>query len=174
MFTNESKKYYFLRMATMNAAKLLYIKYLAENNGKISKPEFFILYCQKNDIKLPYKDCRQIIETHDLQQAQIYLYNKVELQDGSQGIVRYMGSIIDKQGVFYGIDITKGNGKNYGTKNNTKYFDTKKGRKTGRFCKATEILKCKKTSKSKYTFKLGDVVLCTKTKCKGIVRYVGI
>eukprot|EP01084_Bolivina_argentea_P319636 554392_1 len=103
----------------------------------------------------------------------ILLYNKVQLQDGSQGIVKYIGNIIGKKGTFYGIDITKGDAKNDGTYKNIKYFDTKKGTKTGRFCKENKIVKCIKTT-SKYSFTLGDVVMCTKTKCEGIVKYVGV
>ncbi len=30
----------------------------------------------------------------------------MKLKDGSQGIVRYIDSIMDKKGVFYGIDDT--------------------------------------------------------------------
>ena len=104
----------------------------------------------------------------------ILLYNKVELDDGTQGIVRYMGGIMGKKGVFYGVDVTKGDAKNDGTFKGIKYFDTKKGTKTGRFCKENKITKCKKTSFSKFPFKIGDTVMCTKTKCKGIVKYVGV
>eukprot|EP01083_Nonionella_stella_P239057 837151_1 len=105
---------------------------------------------------------------------QILLYNKVQLDDGSQGIVRYMGNIMGKKGIFYGVDITKGDAKNDGKFKNIKYFDTKKGTRTGRFCKESKIVKCKKTTFSKYPFKLGDTVMCTKVKCKGTVKYVGV
>ena len=43
---------------------------------------------------------------------EIRLYNKVQLQDGTVGIVRYIGSLMGKKGVFYGIDVTKGDAKN--------------------------------------------------------------
>ena len=48
------------------------------------------------------------------------------------------------------------------------------GGRTGRFCKESKITKCKKTSFSKYPFKINDVVMCTKTKCKGTVKYIGV
>merc|ERR1712154_554491 len=82
------------------------------------------------------------------------------------GIVRYMGNIMGKKGVFYGIDVTKGDAKNDGSFKGVKYFDTKKGTKTGRFCKENKIIKSKKTTFSKFPFKMGEIVMCSKTKCK--------
>merc|ERR1712154_384270 len=63
-----------------------------------------------------------------------------------------------------------------GTFKGIKYFDTKKGGRTGRFCKENKIVKCKKTSFCKYPFKLNDTVMCNKAnvKCKGTVKYIGI
>ena len=105
---------------------------------------------------------------------EILLFNKVQLDDGSQGIVRYMGGIMGKKGVFYGIDITKGDAKNDGTFKGIKYFDTKKGTKTGRFCKENKITKCKKTTFSKHPYVMGETVMCTKVKCKGVIKYIGV
>ena len=79
-----------------------------------------------------------------------------------------------KQGVFYGIDITKGDAKNDGTFKGIKYFDTKKGLKTGRFVKENKIIKTKKTTFSKYEFKLNDIVNCPKIKCVGHIKYIGV
>ena len=79
-----------------------------------------------------------------------------------------------KKGVFYGIDITKGDAKNDGTFKGIKYFDTKKGTKTGRFCKENKITKCKKTTFSKHPYVMGETVMCTKVKCKGVIKYIGV
>lgn len=79
-----------------------------------------------------------------------HLYNKVQLDDGSIGVVRYIGSIMGKKGTFYGIDVTKGSSKNDGTFKGIRYFDTKRGGRTGRFCKSSKIKRCKRTSFSKY------------------------
>eukprot|EP01084_Bolivina_argentea_P120403 213413_1 len=101
---------------------------------------------------------------------EILLYNKVELDDGAQGVVHYIGNIMGKKGTFYGIDITKGDSKNDGSFNNIKYFKTK----NGRFCTANKIINSKTTLHSKYPFKIGDIVMCSKTNCKGTVKYIGI
>ena len=44
--------------------------------------------------------------------SKVLLYNKVNLDDGTVGIVRYMGSVMGKKGAYYGIDVTKGVSKN--------------------------------------------------------------
>ena len=58
---------------------------------------------------------------------EILLYNKVQIDDGTQGVVRYIGNIMGKKGVFHGIDVTKGDSKNDGKYKGIKYFDTKRG-----------------------------------------------
>eukprot|EP01084_Bolivina_argentea_P048550 89440_1 len=104
----------------------------------------------------------------------VLLYNKVKLDDGSVGVVRYIGNIMGKKGVFYGIDVTKGDAKNNGTFKGIEYFKTKKGTKTGRFVPGSKIVKAAKTTFSKYPFKLDETVSCTKTNCKGIIKYIGV
>ena len=129
-----------------------------------------------------------------VQDLEILLYNKVKLQDDTVGVVRYIGNLMGKQGVFYGIDVIKGNGKNnvyassfmhhlrlrehchdQGTLQNIKYFDTKHATKTGRFVRGSKIVNTLKTTRSNHPFQLGDTVQCTKAEvdCKGTVKYIG-
>jgi len=105
---------------------------------------------------------------------EVTLYSKVKLDDDAVGIVKYMGGIMGKKGVFYGLDVSSGEAKNDGTFKGIKYFDTGKGMKTGRFCTLKKIVKAKATSKSKFPYTIGETVMCTKTKCKGVVKYVGV
>ena len=44
----------------------------------------------------------------------ILLYNKVKLDDDTVDIVKYIRGINGKKGLFVGIDVTKGTGKNNG------------------------------------------------------------
>ena len=104
----------------------------------------------------------------------ILLYNKVKLADGTVGIVRYIGGIMGKKGLFVGLDVTKGKGKNDGSFKDVRYFTTKKGAKTGRFTKMDHITKTTQTSHSIYPLHWGESVHCTETNCKGTVRSIGV
>ena len=112
----------------------------------------------------------------------VLLFNtiKVKIDDKHyiSGIVKYIGGIMGKKGVFVGIDVTEGKGKNDGTYKGIKYFDTKNGGKTGRFTSLeldkVHITKTAATDNSLFHFHWGETVYCTETKCKGTVRYIGI
>eukprot|EP01084_Bolivina_argentea_P025524 47468_1 len=101
--------------------------------------------------------------------------NEVELKDGTVGNIRYIGNIMSKKGIFYGIDVIKGRGINNGSFRNIKYFDTSNGANTGRFCKVNKIVRSKSTTtRSQYPFELNDKVMYLKKKCIGTIKYIGI
>jgi len=100
-------------------------------------------------------------------------YNdKVKLNDGGQGSVKYVGELVGKEGVFFGIDLVKGTGKNNGTLKGQVYFKTRGNKKSGRFIRASAVKSSKKTEHS-VEFTVGDAVT-VKSKGCGIVRFVGL
>eukprot|EP01084_Bolivina_argentea_P031633 58544_1 len=102
----------------------------------------------------------------------VRLSDKVKLKDGGQGSVKYIGEIVGKDGVFYGVDLVKGTGKNTGTVKGQVYFKTRGNKKSGKFIKISSIKSAKKTEHS-VEFTVGDGVT-VKSKGTGIVRFVGI
>eukprot|EP01084_Bolivina_argentea_P031632 58543_1 len=103
----------------------------------------------------------------------IVRYNdKVKLKDNSEGFVKYIGEVVGKQGVFYGLDLNKGNGKNNGVVKGQLYFKTRGNKKTGRFVRLDAISKMIKRERS-VLFTVGDVVN-VKLKGIGVVRFVGM
>ena len=105
--------------------------------------------------------------------VRVCLNDEVILNDyfGSQGTIKYIGEVIDKQGIFCGIDLSKGNGKNNGTFNKQFFFQTRGNRKTGKFIQRNKVKRVTKTDKST-EFTIGDEV-STKSKNKiGIIRCV--
>ena len=83
----------------------------------------------------------------------IYYGDKVTLKDGNVGIVRYIGELPDKdKKTFYGIDLTKGNGKNDGTYKKKSYFKTKGNKKNGVFVVKSKITKTKTSINMIYIF----------------------
>eukprot|EP00483_Globobulimina_turgida_P000981 UN00983 len=100
-------------------------------------------------------------------------YNdKVKLTDGGQGSVKYIGEVIGKNGVFYGVDLVKGSGKNNGTMKKVVYFKTRGNKKSGKFVRKSAFKKATKTEHC-VPFTVGDAVN-VKSKGNGIVRFVGI
>ena len=49
-------------MSTTHNAKTLYVKYFEEYGQIPDKPEYFVAFCKKYDVRLRYKDCRQLFE----------------------------------------------------------------------------------------------------------------
>ena len=76
----------------------------------------------------------------------VHLFDEVQLNDDAIGICKFIGEIKGKKGVFYGVDIKKGEGKNNGTIKNKRYFRTKNNKETGRFTQISKIIKTTKTS----------------------------
>ena len=62
-----------------------------------------------------------------------------------------------------------------GTLKKTKYFTTVTGGATGRFCRASEIVRSQRTSVCAFPFAMGDTVRCSErgVDCAGTVRYFG-
>eukprot|EP01084_Bolivina_argentea_P114047 203139_1 len=98
--------------------------------------------------------------------------DKVKLKDDSEGVVKYIGEVVGKQGVFYGLNLNKGNGKNNGVINNQRYFRIRGNKKTGRFVRLNAIIKIIKRGHN-VLYTVGDVVNI-KRKGTGVVRFVGI
>ena len=103
----------------------------------------------------------------------VHLYDEVELVDESIGICKFIGEIKGKKGVFYGVDIKKGEGKNNGCIKNKRYFRTKKDKQTGRFTQIAKIIRSSKTSKS-IQFTVNHLVHCPDLNTTATIRYVGI
>ena len=103
----------------------------------------------------------------------VHLYDEVTLIDEVVGIVKFIGEIKSKKGVFYGIELKQGKGKNNGCIKNRRYFRTKKDKQTGRFTQITKIIKTVKTEKS-IRLTLGDSIDCPHLNTTAIIRYVGI
>lgn len=102
----------------------------------------------------------------------IHYGDKVKLKNGNKGTVKFIGEVVGKKGVFYGIDLAKGNGKNTGSFQKETYFKTKDGKKSGIFCRETKI-KSTKTTQSSIKFTVGDRV-SVKGKGNGMIRFVGV
>ena len=96
----------------------------------------------------------------------------MKLKDGGQGSVKFIGEVVGKEGVFYGIDLVKGTGKNNGSVKKEVYFKTRGGKKSGIFCRESKIKSSKSTEYS-VKFTVGDHVL-VKSKGNGVVRFVGV
>lgn len=103
----------------------------------------------------------------------VHLFDEVQLNDDAVGIIKFIGEVKGKKGVFYGVDVKKGGGKNNGTIKNKRYFRTKNNRESGRFTQLSKIIRTSKTSKS-IPFTIGHTVHCPQLNTTGIIRYVGI
>lgn len=80
----------------------------------------------------------------------ILLNDKVFLKDGTEGTVKFIGELTSKgKTIYYGIDLTKGNGKHKGIWENKEYFKTKGNKKNGIFVKKSQI---KNTKSSCYIY----------------------
>eukprot|EP01084_Bolivina_argentea_P001119 2055_1 len=91
-------------------------------------------------------------------------------QTNGIGIVRFIGSIMTKKGIFYGIELNESNGKNDGSFNKIYYFKTKRNR--GIFVRKTKI-KNKCENKNMLRITVEDYVFVNKFKCNAIVRFIG-
>jgi len=87
--------------------------------------------------------------------------------------VKFIGNLKDKNGIFYGIDLTKGIGKNLGDCDKIQYFQTKGNRKNGRFVQRSAITKVTKSDNSE-KFTIGDQICIPSKNVVGTIRYVGI
>eukprot|EP01083_Nonionella_stella_P179615 638186_1 len=94
-------------------------------------------------------------------------------QQNMVGIVRFIGQIKSKNGIFYGIVLDDSyTGKNDGCYLDTRYF--KCAPKKGLFVKRKSILHINiKRNKLTPRVTVGDTVHCIKQKCKGVIRFIG-
>eukprot|EP01084_Bolivina_argentea_P298689 514756_1 len=91
------------------------------------------------------------------------------------GTVRFIGEVTGKKGIYYGIELDDDEvaGQMNGYFKNIQYFDCE--RYNGLLVKKTQILKTNwKHNKETVPVTVGDKIYCTKTKCNGIIRFIGI
>eukprot|EP01084_Bolivina_argentea_P305363 527528_1 len=103
----------------------------------------------------------------------VHLFDEVILADKAVGIVKFIGEVKNKNGLFFGLDLKKGKGKNNGCIKNRRYFRTRKDKENGRFTQLSKIVKHTKTLKS-IPFTVGDTLQCPQLNTTAIIRYVGI
>ncbi|ETO24991.1 hypothetical protein RFI_12154, partial [Reticulomyxa filosa] len=104
---------------------------------------------------------------------QVYFGDKVTLDDGAVGEVRFIGELTSKSEIVYGVDLTTGKGKNNGSLDGVTYFTVKnKAQMSGRFVTRSSIQKASKTSQSS-KFTIGESVTVQGAQ-KGVIRYLGI
>eukprot|EP01084_Bolivina_argentea_P021917 40730_1 len=91
--------------------------------------------------------------------------DRVKLKkDGLVGVVRFVGEIQGKKGVFYGVELDEAKGKNKGSVAKVQYF--KCGKSKGLFVKKPGILKTNsKNNKDAPRVTVGDKIKCKKQKC---------
>lgn len=99
--------------------------------------------------------------------------DRVKLKkDDNVGVVRFIGEIKGKKGIFYGVELDDAKGKNNGSVDKVKYF--KCAAKKGLFVAKTGIAKTNpKANKDAPRVEIGDTVQCKAAKCKGKVRFMG-
>ena len=93
-------------------------------------------------------------------------------KDNLVGVVRFIGEIQGKKGVFFGVELDDAKGKNDGSVSKVPYFKCDK--KKGLFIKQTAIAKTNsKNNKDAPRVTVGDTITVTKFKCKGKIRFIG-
>eukprot|EP01084_Bolivina_argentea_P255638 430073_1 len=93
-------------------------------------------------------------------------------KDNLVGVVRFVGEIQGKKGVFFGVELDNAKGKNNGSFNKVPYFKCKKNK--GKFVKQAGIAKTNpKNNADALRITVGDKVKCKKQKCNGTVRFIG-
>eukprot|EP01084_Bolivina_argentea_P046384 85428_1 len=103
------------------------------------------------------------------------LYDQVTLQDGSEGIIKFIGSLSGKDDLYYGVDLTvlgkhKYNNMN-GSMRDIEYFKTSNG-KNGRLCKPKSLKYYKLTGDS-IQLTYGNKIYIENAYCDGIIKYIG-
>ena len=95
--------------------------------------------------------------------------DRVKLKkDNLVGIVRFIGEIKNKSGIFYGVELDKAKGKNNGSANKISYFKCSNNK--GVFVKKESILKTNnKNNKDVPRVSIGDIVNVNKFK----FRFIG-
>eukprot|EP01083_Nonionella_stella_P211251 764013_1 len=85
-------------------------------------------------------------------------------KDNLVGVVRFVGEIQGKKGVFFGVELDNAKGKNNGSFNKVPYFKCKKNK--GKFVKQAGIAKTNpKNNADALRITVGDKVKCKKQKC---------
>ena len=102
----------------------------------------------------------------------MFVGDEVKFGKDCEGIVKFIGPIPNKNGIFVGCQLKKGGGKNNGKIKNIQYFTVTKFN-SGRFTSIQNI-KSSKQTKNSCQFTINDKIYCKTTKCNGIIRYIGI
>eukprot|EP01084_Bolivina_argentea_P277694 474201_1 len=96
------------------------------------------------------------------------------------GVVRFIGKMYNKpkreqKHIFYGIELEKAAGTNYGTYDDMKYFKcTDNVNRRGIFVKKNQIIQTNtKRNQIRTPVTIGDKVMCIKEKCKGVIKFIG-
>jgi len=101
------------------------------------------------------------------------IHDSVVLDDNLKGMIKFIGSIKGKEGIFYGIELSEIKGKNDGSVDGVTYF--KCGAKKGLFVNRKKIIQITPSLASKNYPRLtvGDTVKVPSKKCNGIIKYIG-
>lgn len=99
--------------------------------------------------------------------------DRVKLKESNLvGVVRFIGEIKRKPGIYYGIELDERKGKTDGSMWKTYYFKTTP--KRGLFVTKSEIAKTNtKYNQDIIRVTVGDSVYIKKFDCNGTIRYIG-
>jgi len=104
--------------------------------------------------------------------ACITIGDKITLKKGNmKGVVRYVGALPGKYGVWYGVELQHAKGEHNGSVRNVAYFTAKRNR--GVFIKNHEISLTDQTGNDAPRISVGDKVRVEKYGCNGVVRFIG-
>jgi len=113
-----------------------------------------------------------------------HLYDQVRLIDKSEGVVKYIGEIVGKNGTFYGLELLERSyhtATNNGSIGDQCYFTTTSNKvNVGRFVTDNEIQSIVQPTHNlpligeSPPFSLGDRVFVEKKNCNGMVHYIGV
>eukprot|EP01084_Bolivina_argentea_P079212 143719_1 len=113
-----------------------------------------------NDIILPQEDIR------------VTIADTVQLGDKCIGIIRFIGPVLGKTEIYYGIELNGTKGKNDGSVQGIYYF--KCGKNKGIFVRKARIQKrINIIDSGAIRVMVGDRIRVESINCNGIVRYIG-
>ena len=101
--------------------------------------------------------------------------DEVQLTKDLIGTVRFVGEVLQRKGIYYGIELTEPKGKTNGTVSNIRYFKCKN--KRGLFLRASRISRVfpKKSSSHSYRIGINETIQISMNKYKSIgnIKYIG-
>eukprot|EP01084_Bolivina_argentea_P017602 32849_1 len=133
----------------------------------------FLQFCQQHSLKFTYTECVQYIQHKQQSEKITTVGDRVKLKKNNLiGVVRFVGEIKGKKGIFYGVELDDNKGKNDGSVENVPYFKCSK--KKGLFVSRSGIINTYAgNTKNVPRVTVGDRVKCLKAKCNGKIRYIG-